>query len=195
VSGYHDAEVSFRLGGIVGVSEQEFAEWASKLQYLSDRQEILDCVNRYCRGLDRLDADLIRSAFHPDGIDDHGAFVGDVDEFVPWAIECEAPFKLTHHRVSGHSCDIDGDIAHAESYVMFTVVFPDKPVVGVGAGRYIDKLERRHGHWGITVRRFVMDWTYEAPQTDWLGAEWSASQPKRDRTDLAYQRPLEAPAQ
>ncbi len=30
-----------------------------------DRQEILDCIHRYCRGVDRLDAELLASAYHP----------------------------------------------------------------------------------------------------------------------------------
>ena len=177
----------------MSVSETEFAAMAKKIQYLSDRQEIIDCINRYGRGLDRLDPDAIRSAFHAGGIDDHGAFVGAVEEFVPWAIECESAFELTHHGITSHNCEIDGDLAHTESYVFFSVVFPDRPIVGVGAGRYIDKLERRAGAWGITVRRFIMDWIIEAGQADWLGSEWSAAPPRRDHGDLSYQRPLEAP--
>jgi len=177
----------------VEVSAQTFAELAARVQLLTDRQEILDCVTRYGRGLDRLDPELIRGAFHGDGIDDHGAFVGNVDEFVPWAIDCEAAFKLTHHGISSHSCDVDGDVAHAESYVHFFVAFPDKPVIGAGGGRYIDKLEKRDGEWAITIRRFVLDWTYDVPSSEWLGPEWSASLPLRSHDDLAYQRPLKAP--
>lgn len=177
----------------MNISDQLFAELTGRLQQLEDRQEILDCITRYGRGLDRLDPDLIRSAFQPDGIDDHGAFVGTVDTFVPWAIDCEAAFKLTHHGISSHSCEIDGDVAHSESYIHFFVAFPDKPVIGAGGGRYIDKLERRDGKWAITIRRFVLDWTYEVPSSEWLGPEWSASQPLRNRDDLAYQRPLQAP--
>jgi len=178
----------------VEIPDQQFAELAARVQYLADRQEILDRITGYGRGLDRLDPDLIRSAFHGDGIDDHGAFVGKVDEFVPWAIECEAAFRLTHHGISSHSCEIDGDTAHCESYIHFFVAFSDRPVIGAGGGRYIDRLERREGRWAITVRRFVLDWTYEVPSSEWLGPEWSASLPKRSREDLAYQRPLQAPA-
>jgi hypothetical protein len=31
---------------------------------------------RYSRGIDRLDRDMLLSAYHPDAIDDHGMFVG-----------------------------------------------------------------------------------------------------------------------
>ncbi|MGH7462713.1 MAG: nuclear transport factor 2 family protein, partial [Longimicrobiales bacterium] len=48
----------------------------AQVQYLLDRQAILDCDQRYCLGVDRHDADLIASAFHPDAIDEHGPFIG-----------------------------------------------------------------------------------------------------------------------
>ena len=34
------------------------------LQYLLDRQAIADCVNRYARGLDRHDDEMVASAYH-----------------------------------------------------------------------------------------------------------------------------------
>lgn len=164
-----------------------------KIDTLTDRQDILDCIVGYGRGLDRLDPDFIRGAFHPGGIDDHGAFVGDVDEFVPWAIDCESAFKLTHHSMTSHSCEIEGDTAHTETYVDFYVLFQEDSKVGVGVGRYIDKLERRDDRWGITVRRFVLDFLFDAKEAQWLGSEWSAGAPKRSREDLTYQRPLKGP--
>ena len=44
-----------------------------QLRYLTDRQEILDCVARNARGCDRHDSPLLSSAYHLDGIDEHGA--------------------------------------------------------------------------------------------------------------------------
>ncbi len=46
------------------------------IQQLSDIQSIRECVNNYCRGVDRLDEDLMKSAYWPDATDDHGVFVG-----------------------------------------------------------------------------------------------------------------------
>ena len=57
-----------------------------RLQHLLDRQEIYDCLVRYCRGVDRLDSELILSAYHPDAIDDHGMFVGSPQEFANFFI-------------------------------------------------------------------------------------------------------------
>ena len=39
---------------------------------------------RYCQGIDRLDMELVRSAYHPDGVDHHTGFDGTVDEYVAW---------------------------------------------------------------------------------------------------------------
>jgi SnoaL-like domain len=58
---------------------QQLDELRRELRDLRDRQDILDCINSYGRGLDRLDADLIRNAYHADAIDQHGTFVGGVD--------------------------------------------------------------------------------------------------------------------
>jgi hypothetical protein len=34
------------------------------LQSLADKQAIYEVLLRYCRGIDRIDMDLVRSAFH-----------------------------------------------------------------------------------------------------------------------------------
>lgn len=164
-----------------------------EVRRLRDRQEILDCVNAYARGLDRLDADLLRKTFHTDGIDNHGPFIGTVDQFVPWAIEIESSFEWTHHGCTTHSCEIDGDVAHAESYVHFFVRMPDRKTVGAGGGRYVDKLERRNGRWAITIRRTMIDWSFEVPYSAWLGTDWERIRGQRNRQDPSYERPLSLP--
>jgi hypothetical protein len=172
---------------------QQLAELRREIRALRDRQEILDCVNSYGRGLDRLDADLIRHAYHPDAVDNHGPFTGGVDTFVPFAIEIEGTFLATHHGITSHNCEITGDSAHAESYVLFFVRMTDGKTVGAGGGRYIDKLERRDGRWAIAVRRLLMDWSYLVPYDAWLGASWEAHAGIRDRRDASYERPLSPP--
>ncbi|MBT2186066.1 nuclear transport factor 2 family protein [Sphingobium nicotianae] len=174
-------------------SEETIAKLVEEVRYLRDRQDVLDCVNLYGRGLDRLDEGILRRTFHADGIDNHGPFIGTVDEFVPWAIEVESTFDVTHHGVSSHNCEIDGDTAHAESYIHFFVKMPNADTIGAGGGRYLDRLERRDGIWALTVRRFILDWSFEVPASSWLGTEWEAYPPRRDRLDISYQRPLEVP--
>ena len=178
----------------MATTDERLDELIREVRYLRDRQEILDCVNLYGRGLDRLDAALIRDAYHPDAIDHHGPFVGSVDEFVPFAIEIEGTFVATHHGITSHNCQIDGDTAHAESYVYFFVVQPGGTMLGAGYGRYIDRFERRDGRWAIVVRRLVMDCSFELARSGWLGPDWDKLPGVRDPSDLSYQRPLAPPA-
>jgi hypothetical protein len=172
----------------------ELQRLREELRYLRDRQDILDCVNRYGRGLDRLDAGLIESAYHADAIDNHGPFVGHVPEFVKFAIDVEGGLVWTHHGISSHNCDIDGDTAHAESYVHWFVHMPDGKTIGAGGGRYLDRLERRDGGWRILLRRLFMDWSFEVPYSGWLGPDWDDVRGSRDTKDPSYARPLELPA-
>ena len=46
------------------------------VEQLSDLQCIRDTALRYCRGVDRLDEDLMKSAYWPDATDNHGTFIG-----------------------------------------------------------------------------------------------------------------------
>ena len=56
------------------------------LQALLDREAIRDCLNRYCRGIDRADEELLRGVYWPDARDSHGAYVGTASGFV--AVTC-----------------------------------------------------------------------------------------------------------
>ena len=47
-----------------------------ELQRLLDERAIERRLVDYCRGVDRGDAALVASVYHPDGTDDHGSFKG-----------------------------------------------------------------------------------------------------------------------
>ncbi len=88
-----------------------------RFRELCDRQEILDCIHRYCRAVDRADRELLISVYHPDAIDDHGLFVGGREEFADWAIGYHQQYQeCTHHIVTNHTCELQGDTAHTETY-------------------------------------------------------------------------------
>jgi hypothetical protein len=167
----------------------------TKVQELADRAEILDCLHRYTRGMDRLDRDLARSAYHDDAIDDHVGFVGPVDEFLDWAFGYHATQVRHQHYVTNHLVELDGDQAHAETYYLFvaTETDPDAALTVFG-GRYVDRFERRGGRWGIAARLCVVEWATNPasllpPDAGDMGLVGTLA---RDRTDVSYQRPLEA---
>jgi hypothetical protein len=181
---------------------------SSMVQELHDRQAIRDCIGRYARGVDRFDRELILSAFHPDAIDEHGKFVGNPQEFVEWALDQHANAHLCHqHCLLNHSCELDGDAAHAETYFMFVSMNRQGKPLTMGGGRYVDRLERRNGVWGIVNRVCLRDWSMmdERPDIDDLSSFTSTRAllseemrafmnggpgAKRDRSDPSYQRPL-----
>jgi hypothetical protein len=169
-------------------------ELAAGLRRLEDRQAILDCVIRAARGLDRHDADILHSAYHPDAVVNIGPFVGSIREFAAWSHTGHSELYGGHtHNITNHSAEIAGDTAHAESYVLMVLRHKDGQTVTVAGGRYIDRLERRNGEWRISLRRLAADWRFKAD-----GSVWNADRPgipygTWDRSDISYQRPLTLP--
>jgi ketosteroid isomerase-like protein len=167
---------------------------ADRLQELCDRQDILDCVHRYCRAVDRADREQIISVYHPDAIDDHGVFVGNRESFADWAIAYHAEFQhATHHIVTNHTCELEGDTAHTETYWLFSGVNKQGPAM-LSFGRYVDRFERRNGRWAIAARACLIEWI--AGLTEWplppgMQAIYaSAGVSSRTRSDKSYERPL-----
>jgi hypothetical protein len=166
----------------------------SKVQYLLDRQAILDCVNLYSRGVDRHDEELIAAAYHADAIDNHGRRVDDIPSFIQWVNNAHASTFMAHtHHITCHSCEITGDVAHAESYVFFVQRSKDGTQLMGGSGRYIDRLERRDQVWKIALRRVVIDWRFKASDVVWDGPS-AFPAGTWDRSDLSYMRPLKVEA-
>ena len=130
-------------------------------------EEIREVVLRYCRGLDRLDADLLRSAYLPGAVDDHGVFVGDAADFCERVLESHRRYDASLHCVLNHLVELDGpDAARGEAYVLAHVLRKDDEGASVHDawwGRYADRYERRDGRWGIAHRVVVHEWTRREP--------------------------------
>lgn len=170
------------------MSETDLASLAAKVRHLEARAEILDCMNRYTRGADRLDRDLLLSAYHPDATDDRGAFTGGPEARVDWLLAYLRTLDHTSHHISNFTIEIDGDTAHTESYVITTLLPRGGETVTMGGARYIDRFERRdEGGWRIAHREAVMDFTFTAPTS---GLPPKVLSGARDRSDRSYARPL-----
>ncbi len=172
-------------------TKQELAELKTEVQYLRDRQAIADVLARYARGTDRHDAELIRSAFWPDAKVSYGRPVN-LDEFVQWGIEAHAKnYEQNAHHITAQNVEIDGNVAHVESYVVYFLLAGKKSDQNlIASGRYIEKYEKRNGEWRIAIREFVRDVYYKATPLRDLCPEPQGCMGKRDRTDLSYMRPL-----
>jgi hypothetical protein len=170
------------------------AALTAAVRNLSDRSEILDCMMRYARGVDRRDRDVLRSAYHDGAIDNHVGFVGEVDDFIDWAFAYHATQTRYQHYLLNHTVEITGDTAHAETYYLFvgTDREPANHVTNSG-GRYVDRLERRDGRWAIVHRVCVVEWITETTSTitdDIVELLSAVQRPTKDRNDPSYARPL-----
>lgn len=165
------------------------------VQYLMDRTAILDCIARHARGCDRHDEELLSSAYHDDGVDEHGGTKNAGPEYAAFINASHAATSQAHtHNITTHSCEIDGDVAHAESYVLVALLSTDGDNATLMSGRYVDRLEKRDGTWRIAARRSLVDLVlHGSAALLQLPAFRSQGYPKgtRDRSDSSYQRPLD----
>jgi hypothetical protein len=178
---------------MTGGVEQE-KRLINDVRALLDRQAIVDCLYRYCRGVDRLDRALLLSAYHPDAIDDHGLVVLGPEAFADWVVELQRESRVSHrHCLTNISIELERDTAHSESY--FTVFSETrvKPNV-ITSGRYIDRLERRDGIWAIAARVCMTDSVYSLDNSpmapDFERLLRSNGTALRSEDDISYMRPL-----
>lgn len=170
------------------------AESLTRLDELLDRQDIIDVLTRFSRGMDRFDRDLFLSAFHPDATIAAGDFVGGPVDLYEWSIPMHEQGQLaTHHNLLNHTCDITGDVAHTETYYLFVGRNRDDSN-WIAGGRYIDRLERRDAKWKIALRTNAIEWsgmvpTMAIPFADVPDINGNGA-PSRSPDDPSYTRPL-----
>lgn len=169
----------------------------SAIKELIDRQRIWDCLLRYTRGVDRLDRELMLSAFHEDALIDQGSFKGSRENLADWVLTYhEKNQLLTQHLMTNHFCEIEGDSAHAETYVAYYGTnLAEKEAFAVG--RYIDRLERGLNGWAIANRVCTTEGTTDFAKNGLMdhfkAPPGSLATAKRDRSDPSYLRPLDIP--
>ncbi|MCK9928897.1 nuclear transport factor 2 family protein [Frankia sp. Mgl5] len=172
--------------------EDELKELRRELRYVTDRLAILDCVMKQSRGHDRHDIELMASVYHNDGVDEHGPVVKLGPDYGEYANQAHSSVFVDHlHNITTHTCEIDGDEAHCESYVIGAMRSRDGKTVHIFGGRYLDRVERRDGVWRIALRRCTLEWTMNGDTsllssgsfTGFIKGTW-------DKNDPSYARPL-----
>ncbi|MCE7798878.1 nuclear transport factor 2 family protein [Sphingobium sufflavum] len=168
---------------------------AQDVAYLKDRLAIEDCVNQHARGHDRFDVEMMTDCYHEDGVDEHGAAaINKGPDYGEWANKVHGQGALLNlHNITTHTCEIDGDTAHAESYVLVGLLNPDGVSVRFINGRYVDRLEKRNGVWRIALRRCTLDLLITGDASLLKSPYISAAgyiKGQRNKTDVSYQRPL-----
>jgi hypothetical protein len=149
------------------------------VERLADRAAIYDVMCRYCRGVDRLDFDTLRSAYHPDAVDNHGPYNGGIDGFIEWVRNRHRTIPFSKHMLGNMTIEFTGpDEAAVETYCIAIQRYPAEArgalvallgrVAESGSGenldlvvaaRYADHVTRRQGEWRIQQRNVILDST------------------------------------
>ena len=158
------------------------------VQELLDKAAIREVLWRYCRGVDRRDADIVTSCYHPDAYDDHvgniytGETVG--QGLVDWMNDI---MVKTTHNITTNTIEVNGVLAGSESYTTSMHILKGQDDgenrTMLSVARYIDRFERRQDQWKIISRLVVPEFTGLASM-EMLPFQSLA---KQDRTDPSYQ--------
>lgn len=155
----------------------------------ADRAAIREVVLRYCRGVDRLDMDLVRSAYHPGGIDHHTGFSGTVDEYVEWVGAALRRLAGTMHIVGNQLVELSGDVAVSETYgtaVHWGEPSDDARRNFTSGFRYVDLMTYEHDRWAIRERWAVREWT-RSDAGRFVAKEGAGPAGSRDDKDPLYE--------
>jgi SnoaL-like protein len=190
---------------------------AATLQALmagAERAAIENVLGLYCRAIDRLDVQLLKSVYHPDGIDDHGAMCLNAHEFAERIVETVAQLCVySMHTVTHAVIDVGDGVARSEAYYLgYHTVASGEEAIGkffgtryleaqrragmldqrheyICGGRYLDVFQKRDGVWRIFRRRITNEFSVSRPEaTTSEGIPGMYFRPgSRDRADPVYQ--------
>lgn len=173
------------------------------LEELAAKQAITEVLYRYARSMDRMDLDLARTCWHPEGTDSHSPlYSGSYDGFIEWVWRVHAGMIATRHVVTNIliQLDLPAERAGAECYWTVTMRIPHQGGVAdiCCGGRYLDRLECRNGEWAILHRESVMDMVRVEPLIHDIDvidpaifgkadqADVTITPSRRDREDFSY---------
>ena len=130
---------------------------------LASRHGILNALALHSRGVDRGDAALLGSAYHPGATVDYGFFAGPAQTLVAILGDAQKTAPPTTHRTCNPWIKVAGDQAIAESYVIAHV--EDAETRRMVLGRYLDRLALVDEAWRITHRQYVIEGNTNRPDT------------------------------
>ncbi len=162
---------------------------AKRVDELTSKDAIRDCIYRINRGMDRIDRDLMASGFHEDAkVRWGGPEALDLPAFIEGAIKIQHTTSRVQHLIGNILIDLNGDKANVESYEIARHLTPmgaEKKDLII-ASRYIDKFSRRDGQWRIDRRDKVVDWMRVMEGKDAV-FDQRPLKGKRDGQDISFE--------
>lgn len=164
-------------------------ELLKKVDELSSKEAIREVVYRVDRGIDRVDVDLLRTAFHSDGkvqwLSPEPVTVAD---WLGNVSKIKQMTRQAQHMIGNVLIDLKGDTANVESYEItrHLTLFGEEWKDLIYSARYLDKFSRRDGEWKIDFRFKIMDWMriLEGSDSAWDNAPFKGV---RGPEDLSYE--------
>lgn len=139
-----------------------------QMQATIDRMDIMQVLARHSHGVDRCDAEVLRSCYWDDATVDYAGSSGGAHEVVTNIATNLRNMERTLHSIGNILIDVNGDAAKSQTYctAYHLVDGPNgKPYDMVVGGRYLDTWEKRNGEWKMSHRLYVMDWDQNMPAT------------------------------
>jgi hypothetical protein len=134
------------------------------------RMEIRDALQRFCRGADRRDRELLLSAFQPDAQIAYAASPTSPAALADRLVDPAGAAINSVHFLANDLTHVDGDRAVSETYVI--IVQRHAECGGLAdariVGRFVSRLEHRQGEWRIIELTLVVD----QDRIDPVGQQW-----------------------
>lgn len=165
------------------------------VETLLAKQAIHEVVLRYCRGIDRVDRELVRGCYWPEATDEHGSFLGTRDEYVTWVFDRMLPrYQMTMHFLGNVLIEVRGGVAKCETYGIALHRAVDvradgrpRPEHDFQTGfRYVDDFACRDGEWRVARRICTFEWTMRTEPGAWFDAPPEHRRGGRDGTDPVF---------
>ena len=132
---------------------------------VADRLAIYDVLVAHCRGVDRADTEILRGCYWPDAEVAYGVFNGSAQRFCEILPKAISVYARTQHCIGNVAIQLDGEIAHVESYVSAyhyaESTEGDRDVIFFA--RYLDRMAKRSNRWKLSHRQVVIDWYRNVP--------------------------------
>ena len=149
--------------------DKRAAVTADQLADMYAKHQIREVLTRYARGVDRGDANLMSSCYHPDAIEEHGGnYTGNALAYVQQAVPRILQMGPMQHLLGTSHIDLRDDVAIVETYVWTFVRFrrDGGDWDTFTGGRLLDRFERRDGEWRIAHRRTIFDWNRDTRSSE-----------------------------
>jgi len=150
------------------------------LATLIAKDEIRELAMLYSRGVDRKDAELLKTLYTKDATDNHGKhFTGNAADYIKFLEKSFPHMPMSGHFICNHLISVRGDEAEGELYALAYHVLPDgnggsvKDFMGV---RYIDRYRKEAGRWLFASRLVTFDIRTMEPMPTPTQAPISATQ-------------------